>query len=57
MKIDFEKSIVEVSNADGSVRQLPFASADAFREVRVGTQSMSMDSHGWAVLLFSFRTI
>jgi len=52
MKIDFEKSIVEVSNADGSVRQLPFASADAFREVtrawlRVGWDTKYVYGFTW----------
>lgn len=52
MKIDFEKSIVEVSNPDGSVRSLPFASAEAFREVtrawlRVGWDTKYVYGFTW----------
>lgn len=52
MKIDFEKAIVEVTGADGQTRTLPFASAEAFREVtkawlRVGWDTKYVYGFTW----------
>lgn len=52
MKIDFDKAIVEVAGPDGQVRQLPFASAEAFREVskawlRVGWDTKYVYGFTW----------
>lgn len=52
MKIDFEKAVVEVTDPDGQVRSLPFASAEAFREVskawlRVGWDTKYVYSFTW----------
>lgn len=52
MKIDFESAVVEVPGADGQVRRLPFASAEAFREVskawlRVGWDTKYVYSFTW----------
>ncbi len=52
MKIDFEKAIVEVPGPNGQLRCLPFASAEAFREVskawlRVGWDTKYVYSFTW----------
>ncbi|MEI8382760.1 MAG: CmcI family methyltransferase [Planctomycetota bacterium] len=52
MKIDFEKAVVEVTGLDGQVRSLPFASAEAFREVskawlRVGWDTKYVYGFTW----------
>jgi cephalosporin hydroxylase len=52
MKIDFEKSVVEVSGPDGRTRSLPFASNEAFREVtrawlRVGWDTKYVYGFTW----------
>ena len=52
MKIDFEKAIVEIAGPDGQPRQLPFASAEAFREVtkawlRVGWDTKYVYGFTW----------
>ena len=52
MKIDFEKAVVEVTGPDCQVRSLPFASAEAFREVskawlRVGWDTKYVYSFTW----------
>src|SRR5436305_11297533 len=52
MKIDFKESIVEVEGPDGLVRRIPFASAEAFREVtrawlRVGWDTKYVYGFTW----------
>jgi cephalosporin hydroxylase len=52
MKIDFDKAIVEVTGPDGQPRSLPFASAEAFREVskawlRVGWDTKYVYGFSW----------
>ncbi len=52
MKIDFESAIVEVTDASGQTRSLPFASAEAFREVtkawlRVGWDTKYVYGFTW----------
>lgn len=52
MKIDFEKSVVEVTGADGGPMSLPFASPEAFREVtrawlRVGWDTKYVYGFTW----------
>lgn len=52
MKIDFENAIVEVTDANGNSRKLPFASAEAFREVskawlRVGWDAKYVYGFTW----------
>lgn len=52
MKIDFEKAIIEVAGPDGQIRSLPFASAEAFREVskawlRVGWDTKYVYGFTW----------
>lgn len=52
MKIDFEKAIVEITDAHGTTRTLPFASNEAFREVtkawlRVGWDTKYVYGFTW----------
>lgn len=52
MKIDFQKAVVEVTDSDGRTRSLPFASAEAFREVskawlRVGWDTKYVYGFTW----------
>ena len=52
MKIDFDKATVDVTDADGRTRSLPFASAEAFREVtkawlRVGWDTKYVYGFTW----------
>lgn len=52
MKIDFQAAIVEVDGPDGSIRKIPFASDEAFREVtkawlRVGWDTKYVYGFTW----------